>query len=435
MPWQRQVANVANEIDPATGEWAYQTIIVEVQRQAGKTTLTGSNGCHRCLTGQDRGVWYTAQRRQDARDNFMALVKRVKRSPLKPPLVKIRESNGSEGITFPTGSEYRVFAPTEDALHGKATHMVTIDEAWAIDELRGDELVQAIVPTFATTPGQLWIISAAGNHKSQWFRGMVDTGRLMVEAGRRDTVAYFGWGIADDVDPGDLAALALAHPGWGYTLRPAGLLAAAATMKPHEFARAYGSRWTGAADRAIPALLWAGAQDVVTPIPTGRARWALGMDVALDGEDAALVIAWRDSAGIAHVELVDVGPGTAWLTQRQIDLVLAHDPLALAYDQFGPAVAAADVGRRAGLEYMSTGTDEYTAACAGFLAELVAGTLKYRPHPALDAAAAAAAKRLVGDRWVWGRRASSATIAPLVAATIALWAFDHAPRHEPFKIR
>jgi hypothetical protein len=443
MPWQRQVCDVAFEIYPDTWEWCYPTVVLQVQRQAGKTTLIESAGVHRGLTGEDRGVWYTAQSRQDARDNLMTFIKRVRRSLFKA-MVKIRESNGSESITFPTGSEYRIFAPVDDALHGKATHLVTVDEAWAFDEEHGDALLQAIVPTFTTVPGQILIPSAAGTSSSTWLRGLVDAGRMMVDAGRRDTVAYFEWGIGDDVDPADLGAVALAHPGYGYTLRPNGLIHAAATLKSAEFARAYGGRWTGAGERAIPALLWSTAPDAAAPVP---ARFGVAFDVAIDSADAAVAIAWRDQLGRAHVELADVRDGVAWLVGRLVDLAVTHDLAGLAYDHIGPAADASDPLRRAmigkGIELRQqliepTGltTDQYLAACAGFLNELVAGTLKYRPHPALDAAAAAAVKRPVGDRWAWGRRASGGTIAPLVASTVALWAFDHAPEPPaPFRIR
>lgn len=433
MPWQRQVADVALEIDPATGEWAYPTVIIIVQRQAGKTSLIGSTGVHRSITGHDRGVWYTAQRRQDARDNWQLLVKRLRRSPIKN-LIKIRESNGSETITFPTGSEYRVFAPSADALHGKATHLVTVDEGWAFDEVRGDELVQAIVPTFTTTPGQMWIPSAAGTGRSTWLRGLVDTGRMFVDAGRRDTIAHFEWGIGDDVDPADLGAVALAHPGYGYTLRPSGLIHAAATMKAGEFARAYGSRWTGAGERAIPALLWLSGADPAAPLPA-RGTAAIGFDVGLDAGDAAVVMAWRDAAGRAHVEVADVMDGATGLPARLVDLAVTLDPVATAFDRYGPAAAAGDAAARAGVDAVGTSTDEYVIACASFLAELVAGTLAYTPHPALDAAAEAAAKRPIGDRWVWGRRASTSTIAPIVAATVALWALDHVPPVPEFHVR
>ncbi len=436
MPWQRQVADVALEIDPATGEWAYTTIVIIVQRQAGKSSLDGSVGVHRAITGLDRGVWYTAQRRQDARDTWLLLVKRLRRSPLKS-LIKVRESNGSEGVTFPTGGEYRVFAPAADALHGKTIHMATVDEGWAFDEARGDELTQAIVPGFTTVPGQLWVPSAAGTHRSTWLRGLVDTGTMFVEAGRTDTVAFFYWGIADDVDPADLGAVALAHPGYGYTLRPSGLIQAAATMKGDEFARAYGSRWTGAGDRAIPALLWQAAAPLVpVDLPTDPGAIAIAYDVGLDDADAAIVAAWSTGPGRWHVEVADVREGASWLTGRLIGIQAEREPRQISFDHYGPAVAAGDAATLAGVPQRPTTTDEYVTACASFLAGLVNGTITYTPHPALDAAAAAVVKKPIGDRWAWGRRASSSTIAPIVAATIAVWAYEHAPPPpQPFRVR
>lgn len=430
MPWQRGAADVACEIDPITGEWFYDTVILLIQRQAGKTILTGSTGAHRCLTGPDLKCWFTAQRREDARDSWMDLVKKVRRSPLRPPTTKIRESNGQETITFPTGSDYRVFAPSEDALHGKANAMVTVDEAWSFDDVRGDELMQAIVPTFTTIPGQLWVISAAGHAGSTWLAGMRDAGRAVVEAGRTDGICYIEYGIGDDVDPMDLAAVAAAHPGNGYTLRPQALITASRLLKPGEFARAYGNRWTGAAERVIPALLWQRCEDEITPLP-GPGGLALGFEVGPDGSDAAIVAGWRDEAGRPHVELLDVREGSGWLIPRLKELAASLRPRLVVYDRFGPAVAAGDAAARAKLAVRGTTTDEYTTACTAVYDAIINGDLRVRPHPALDAAAAAAAKRMVGERWAWGRRASVGSIAALVAATLAVWAFDHAPPPAP----
>jgi len=441
MPWQHMVGDVALEVDPVTGEWAYSTVIVLVQRQAGKTSLVASTGVHRAITGTDRGVWYTAQRREDARDEFMKLVKRIRRSALRPPLTKVRESNGSETVTFPTGSTYRIFAPVEDALHGKTIHLATVDEGWAFDQARGDALVQAIVPGFTTVPGQLFVVSAAGTGKSRWLAQLRDAGRAVAEAGRRDTVAYFEFGIGDDVDPTDLAAVALAHPGYGFTLRPAALVQAAATMKADEFARAYGGRWTGAAVRVIPALLWAATPDTVTPLPP-PGGFALGFDVDLDAEQAVIAAAWRDpppgpgQLGRAHVEIVDVCPGPA-LVPHLVDLVALYLPRAVGNDRYGPAADAADAAILAGVDPLAqTGTEAFAAACARFLAHIVAGQLAARPHPALDAAVAVVPRRNIGGgRWCWDRLAAASPVAAVIASTVALWVYDHAPPVAPFRVR
>jgi hypothetical protein len=119
---------------------------------------------------------------------------------------------------------------------------------------------------------------------------------------------------------------------------------------------------------------------------------------------------------------------------RLVELVELYDPVAVRYDRMGPAVAVGDEAHRAGVDVEPVSVDELTAACAGLLAGLAARTIRYRPHPALSAAATAASTRPVGDRWVWARRTSSASIAAIVAATVAVWAYDHAEPVRPFAI-
>src|SRR3989337_1953016 len=65
MPWQNFVADVAMEVDPKTGKLAYRYVILKIQRQAGKTTLTRAAAVHRALafprvTGLPQSVIYTA---------------------------------------------------------------------------------------------------------------------------------------------------------------------------------------------------------------------------------------------------------------------------------------------------------------------------------------------------------------------------------------
>lgn len=169
MPWQRYVSRVASEIDPDTGEWAYSTVVLTLQRQGGKTTLMVPSSVHECLRCPDSYCWYTAQTRQAARDNFLRDMKPVMRSKFSA-LTKLRRANGSEGLELKhNGSEYRIFSPGSDELHGKTNRKVTIDEAWKFDALAGIELMQGIVPTYTTTAGQTWIVSTAGTKESEYF--------------------------------------------------------------------------------------------------------------------------------------------------------------------------------------------------------------------------------------------------------------------------
>jgi hypothetical protein len=125
------------------------------------------------------------------------------------------------------------------------------------------------------------------------------------------------------------------------------------------------------------------------------------------------------------------------LAERAEELEDRWRPVAFAYDAAGPALDVADVLTRRGLELDGYGGKDYAAACSGLLAGITADppAVRVRPHPALDAAAGGAARRSVADAWAWGRRQSGTSIAALTAATVALWAYDHAPADTgPFRI-
>lgn len=441
MPWQQQVVDVALELDEHGG-WAYRTVVIHVQRQAGKTSLCGPVNIHRCLTRGASGAWWTAQTRQDARDTWVDMIEGVRRSPLAS-LVKVRESNGSESATFPNGSTFRVFAPSVDALHGKATELVTVDEAWSFDAGQGNDLEASIVPTFTVTGGQLWLPSTAGTGASTWLRGFVERGRASVAADLRGPLAYFEWSLPPDdvetvtggldVDADEASrraafdALLAAHPAAGYTLRTDALAQAAATMRASTFLRAYGNVWTATSDRVIPDGPWSTARRYTWPAPDTGAV-ALAFDVDPDRASAAIVAAWRDSPlGPIRVDVVDARPGAAWVAARIRELRERWRPVAIGVDAAGPALDVADELDRDGIELVRLKARDYAAACAGFLSDVLAGRLEHPGAAALDDAVAAAGQRTLGDAWAWSRRQSSATIAPLSAATVARWAYDHRP--------
>jgi hypothetical protein len=433
MPWQRHVADVGLEIDD-DGRFCYALVLDTVPRQSGKTTLHGGVMSQRALVTPRARVWFTMQTAKDAVDWLTN-----EHWPLLGPFgnaTALRRMAGSEHVRWnSSGGLVRPFPPNPTGLHGKVSDLVVIDECWAFDLIRGQQLDQAIVPTQATRPNaQVWKCSTAGDATSLWWLGAVELGRAAVAAGRTEGVAYFEWSCPDDMDPTDPAAWPLYHPAYGRTIGADSMQAALDMLGADEFARAYGNRWVSMVARVIPLAAWRACQDENAPMPTAR-RVALGFDVALDRSDAAIVAAWRDDAGTAHVEVADYRPGVAWLPERMGELTDHWAPLAVSYDEAGPALDVADVLTRGGAELAGLKGREYAAACSAYLAAIVDGRLKVRPHPAMDAAVAIAARRALGDAWAWGRRQSATSISALTAATVALWAYDHAPAAlGPFRI-
>src|SRR5215207_11777411 len=72
MPWQAYIYDVTHEIDPRTGWWCYDDIVITVPRQAGKTTLKIPLYVHRMGALELAQLWMTAQSGGKALDRWNA---------------------------------------------------------------------------------------------------------------------------------------------------------------------------------------------------------------------------------------------------------------------------------------------------------------------------------------------------------------------------
>lgn len=450
MPWQRGAADLITTVTEA-GDWRYRIILVTVPRQAGKTTLWAPLAAHRCMVRPNVRVWWTAQKRQDARDSWLEAVQLVHDSPLGPQF-RQRKSNGSESLTTPNRSTWRVFPPTEDGLHGKTSELVGVDEAWAKTDAEGVALEAGIVPTFTTTGGQLVIWSTAGTAASTWLARLVERGRASLDD-PRSTIGHVEYSLPDDVAelveaglqpdaaPADrehaIDLVAAWHPAVGYTTDRAAIAAAADSMKAGEFIRAYGNRFTGLSEGVISSVAW--ASGAATSWPPPAVPVALAVDVSPDRTDAAIMAAWRDEpGGPMRLDVVDARPGASWLLDRVPELLRTWSTKPrVAASPTGPAVDTIADLERAGVEIERiTGTD-YTAACGWMLGAINDGRLLHRapantpkdsPQRALADAVQVTARVWIGDgAFVWSRKTSAGSISPVTAGSLAARWFDHAP--------
>ena len=147
MPWQQQVSDVANEIDPATGHRFYRTVVLSVMRQQGKTTLTLPTWVERCASWPGVSVAWTMQTGTDAREKWLEEhVPALLDSPLASQ-IRVRKQNGSEHVKFSNGSIQRLMASGKSSGHGKVVDLGMIDEAMAQPD---DRLHQALRPAMKT---------------------------------------------------------------------------------------------------------------------------------------------------------------------------------------------------------------------------------------------------------------------------------------------
>lgn len=415
MPWQAHAAAVGGERLP-DGRPAYPVVVVSVPRQAGKSAL-GHAVCVEGMTARsDARVWSTAQTRNAARDRWLDGARAMRRSPALGAVSDLRLANGSESVGLPNGSLWRPFAPLPDALHGETTTRVLLDEGWAFDRVRGTELLQAIIPTGATVPEfQLWIVSAAGDDRSEFLADLLAGHEAATLTGAG--VAVIAWqAVGAAAAPDIVQAVIDAHPAVGHTMTPEAIRAAYEAMpNDAEFLRAFGNVFTATATGLFLATdtdpLWIDAAGA----PESFARIALALDVAPDRSSATICAAWADTAGHTHGAIVAHGPDAAWVVGSAQRLTRRYG-VPLAVDPIGPGAGLADDLQRAGVPITKLTTRQVTTAAVDLLTTIKGGGIRLYRDDAMAAGLAAAGRRQVGrDAWAFDRRGAAGDITPVVA--------------------
>lgn len=440
MPHQRLAADVALEYDPDTGLYRYGTIIKTVQRQAGKTLWVGDLADHRCIRRPGAKVRITMQNGKTA-DEWMreqhheTLVPAFGEPGRKASPYSLTLRAGSVGVQWRNRSSFTTFPPKRNALHSKQTDLAIISEAWDYSAEQGADVIQALRPTMLTRANsQLVVESTLGDDSSVFLDGYYDMGVASLESPDTTRVCFIDYGIADDVDPEDLQAVADAHPAYGYTVTMTALRDAYEQFVTGKeeggiagWARAYGNRATRTRTAAIPAAAWSTAG---RPRPDVPPRTGLAFDVAPGGTRAAIAAGWRDE-GHAFVEVLHAGPVSRELPALLVALAKARR-VPIVVDR--GSMSALEVVDAIALQSPSTevrflSMAEYAQACGMFYRGILDDTVHHFNDPDLDAAVEVATKRDLGDGgFGWGRKGSAGSIAELVAATVALKAFDVLPK-------
>jgi hypothetical protein len=440
LPHQRYIADVAGELDEA-GKFRRRLVIVTFQRQGGTSHLCLAKNGERCLSCSQYRSFYTAQTGGDAQDQFLKFADEIVAGTPLERITKTRRGNGKADMTFPaTGSTIRPMPPTAGAGHGKQSDCYDVDEAWAFNADEGKAIMQAIAPTQLTRaklrpdlPGsQIWIWSAGGTAESTWLSSLIARGR-----DGDDSIAFFEWGIPDDLDVDDLPAVLDHHPAKDTLIDLASLSAMRDQLDdPSEFARAGGNRWTEAIAGAIPWAVWHSrryAADIPddAPIGWGAARAADGQHVVI----AAVAAVHDPQLGPIRVaEVVDVVPvheGAGVVKHWAAGDSVAVNPTgasAALYDELN-TLKVKQTFRVGPKGELRTFTDrDAGVACVNTLDAITAGRLRFRSHDVLDAAVRVAGTRTVGDGGkAWARVAAGAPVAAIEACSNADWALSHLP--------
>ena len=428
MPWQRYVADVILEVNPATGLLVYREWRLTVPRQSGKTTLILALAVQRALGfGSPQNITYSAQTRLDARKKWEDdQVPMLQASRDLSRLFRVRKTTGNEAVIWRNGSHYGIVSATIKSGHGPTIDQAFIDEAFAQEDNR---LEQAFKPSMITRKQpQLGICSTAGTERSTYLRSKVDAGRKLVEAGLTEGVASFEWSAADDADPANPGTWWGCMPALGHTVTEDAVRADFHSMPLPEFRRAYLNQWPEVAGDVWTVI----SQDAWDALEDDEEELAdpvvLALAVRPEERNAAIGIAGARGDGNLFVELLEYRPGTSWVCDKLLELDRQWDPCAVVVDRGSPAGALAEDLKRAGLRIVEPKVREVADASeqvydvvtdSRSLRHLRAGVESQRP---LRAALAAAQRRPLRDKWTWDRQLP-VDQSPLEAVTLAAWGY------------
>lgn len=433
LPQGEEVAALLSARQP-NGCPLYTTAVVLEPRRSAKTTSIWCEIVGRCHAVPGTIAIFTAQDGTRARD----ILRKMVINPLMvngfeaKGLGQLRFANGSEAVLFANGSVIEAIPPNPSMFRSKAADILYFDEAGEYDDVLGEDLVQAAEPLMDTRPMAQMIVSGTpspGRTGLLW--NTLQKG--ITGLGKRTDVGVLAYMIRDDetsvriLEDGtaelDTKILKRVHPGIGTLTTLARIRKRFEDWPLARFEMEYLCRFAPDGDTAaITAAAWLRCS-AGTTLPPRPDRVGIGYDVEVDGSWSAIAAAWRDADGLAHFELLDCRPGSSWLAAvgaaagRKYKTAVAHDNIGL---NLNPAQTINRLRARTNPLPMN----KVQAATGRGLEAVRDGHARHHEQPDLTEATRAAVLRPLRGGALISRAPGAATVTPIKAAFVALWAYD-----------
>lgn len=447
------MADVLGEVDPRTGIRIYREGYVTLMRQGGKTTFVISYKSHRALDCETpQVIQFAAQDGIEAKKKWLQHAKLIKRSALGSRIVPGSPitSNGKEIFEWDTGSTEVPLSGSEGSGHGDTVNLGLITEAWAHKDSR---YIDTMDPAMNADPSaQRLVESTAGTKSSIYWNEQIPELRSRMDADRADLtasrIALFDWSFDDDDDIGSpetwrrripqidtpLLRIEEVETAWRNATTP---------KKVRAFKRAYGNvADLGAGESSVfDESVWEAAEtnDIIVGFR------ALTFDVTPDRSWSSLSWAGRNRAGDMQAELIKHERSAHWVVTAAGAIFGRNPKMArrIYCVPGGQAVTLEDAFTRAGIELVILGRSDYAGAAGEYYAgsgdpeELEAE----EPAPRIYHTGAPGQLPLhvaiAGAVWsksqpvVWDAVRATTVLSPLVACSIAPWAYQLELERQP----
>jgi hypothetical protein len=436
-PWQQAALHDALGEGP-TGRWAAFEVALLVARQNGKGGFFEARVLAGLFILGERLIMYSAHEFKTASEMFRRIEALVDGTPAMRKRVKaVTRSKGEEGIELTTGQRLRFMARSKSSGRGFTGDCNILDEAQNLP----DAAVDALMPTMSAVPNPQLLYGLSAPDKDIAPAEHMARVRRRALKGNADRLVWLEWSAElcgdecakscrEHDDPADPRVWAKTNPAMGRRISQDFIAGEQTSMGEAGFARERLSVGNWPVDRnaqwlVISEKTWRGLADVGS---SADGRVAFAIDVTPDGAYTAIVAYGLRSDGVGHVEVIEHRRGSSWVVQRMLALRERWDPVATVVDAGSPAGSLIADLEAAGIDITKPSARDVAAACGSLVVATgtAAGddpTIRYVPHPALDAAVAGAEKRPLADAWKWSRRSASVDVSPLIAASLARWGF------------
>ena len=453
-PWQEWLLIHMLELD-AFGRLRFRKALVIVGRQNGKTLIAAVLAAYWLYV--DAGRWPEQIREQD----FVVVGAAQKLDIAMKPWQQVRQwgapddpkigafedrvealqavthpprtTNGETHLRTHYGARY--LPRTFDGARGHSAARLILDElreqydsaGWSAIEKSANAMFDSMLVTF----------SNAGTARSVVLKGVRDAAHASVDdPGAQWFVAE--WSAHPDAGLDEPGAFQQANPSAGYLpgMTIAGLLKAAADAfdKNVERIEVLGQWVTATLTPYLDAEAWALAEDaprvdergvLVEPgsmIAPGS-RGVLGVDVSGDRRMSFLAVAGKRTDDRAHVEVIAQRPGMMWVVDHAVKVRAKTGISEIALQSRGAPVAdLVEPLKRAGFEVHEISGTPMLNAAGRFDDAIREDMLRHRGQPVLNMAAAEGTTKMLNGMPVWDREKSPVDVAPVIAATMALYA-------------
>jgi phage terminase large subunit-like protein len=409
-PWQELVLDTTFSERP-DNKWAAMEVGLVVPRQNGKGSILEAIELAGLFLLNEQLILHSAHEFKTAQEAFLRIRGVIEGCPsLMRKVSRVRTAAGEQAIELKTGARLRFLARSAGSGRGFSGDRVVLDEAYRLSP----QMMAALFPTLSARPNPQVIYATSSPPEVDEYSEQIRNLKRRAESDDPGRLAWIEWSNPVNVDPDDREAWARANPALGIRIDAEFVETERATM-PHEafMVERLGVWRSVSLSSKIPQHLWEAIESDTSPSP----------------EDACFAIdipPARDSASVAvcdgeTFELADRRPGTEWVLPRCIELWDKYAPLAFVVDGAGPAAGLVADLEASGLRVVVTNSRDMAAACGRLFDAVTNRTVAHTGQAPLTAAVLGSATRQLGDAWAWSRTRSAVDIAPLVAATLALW--------------